>query len=48
MILLMITNIISTNLIGIITYGVLVASVVIIRLKVGEKYKEDMDKFTHY
>ncbi|MBI9013117.1 MAG: hypothetical protein JEZ08_12865 [Clostridiales bacterium] len=48
MIILMFMNIITTNIVVIITYGILVASVIIIRLKVGGKYKEDIDKFTHY
>lgn len=48
MIILMLMNIITTNLVVIITYGILVASVIIIRLRVGGKYKEDIDKFTHY
>lgn len=48
MIILMVFNIITTNLIVLITYSILVASVVIIRLRVGKKYSEDINKFTHY
>jgi hypothetical protein len=48
MIVLLFFGIIQSNVLIIVTYSIILMSVIIIRLKVGKHYKKDIDKFTHY
>lgn len=48
MIILMFLGIIKSNILVYITYGILVLSVIAIRLRIGKKYSENINKFTHY
>lgn len=47
MIILLLFGIIESNVMVIVTYSVIIATVIIIRLKVGKSYRKNIDKFTH-
>lgn len=47
MIILLLFGIIESNVMVIVTYSIMAATVIIIRLRVGKSYDKNIDKFTH-